>query len=134
MGHNRVVSGHPKSTGIPRVDGLSMGPPDLGRHSKKTNISNPRLLYSAEVHFLHGVVYLRLRVFKLRRGLLQIFHLYFFIFFIFTPFKNHLNPTSVLEVLFFNPFHSLLHVHFEYGNYSYSLFLFRVISYNRSPR
>ena len=32
MGHNSVVSGHPKSTGIPRVDGLSKGPPDLGRH------------------------------------------------------------------------------------------------------
>ena len=27
-----MVSGHPKSTGIPRVDGLSTGPPDLGRH------------------------------------------------------------------------------------------------------
>ena len=33
MGHNRLVSGHPKSTGIPRVDGLSTGPLDLGRHS-----------------------------------------------------------------------------------------------------
>ena len=32
MGHNSVVSGHPKSTGILRVDGLSTGPPDLGRH------------------------------------------------------------------------------------------------------
>ena len=32
MGHNSVVSGHPKSTGIPRVDGLSTGPPDLGRY------------------------------------------------------------------------------------------------------
>ena len=29
MGHNSVVSGHPKSTGIPRVDGLSTGPLDL---------------------------------------------------------------------------------------------------------
>ena len=28
-----MVSGHPKSTGIPQVDKLSMGPPDLGRHS-----------------------------------------------------------------------------------------------------
>ena len=27
-----MVSGHPKSTGIPRVDGLSTGPPDFGRH------------------------------------------------------------------------------------------------------
>ena len=40
MGHNSVVSGHPKSinnspdtTGIPWVDGLSTGPPDLGYHS-----------------------------------------------------------------------------------------------------
>ena len=33
MGHNNVVSGHPKSNGIPRVAGLSMGPPDLGYHS-----------------------------------------------------------------------------------------------------
>ena len=35
MGHNSVVSGHPKSTGIPRVDGLSTRPPDLGRHKEK---------------------------------------------------------------------------------------------------
>ena len=33
MGHNSVVSGHPKSTGIPRVDGLSTGPLDFGFHS-----------------------------------------------------------------------------------------------------
>ena len=33
MGHNSVVSGYPKSTGILQVDGLSTGPPDLGRHS-----------------------------------------------------------------------------------------------------
>ena len=33
MGHNSVVSGHPKSTGIPRVDELSTRPPDLGCHS-----------------------------------------------------------------------------------------------------
>ena len=32
MGHNCVVSDHPKSIGIPLVDGLSTGPPDLGRH------------------------------------------------------------------------------------------------------
>ena len=35
MGHNNVVSDHSKSTGILRVDGLSMGPPDLGCHMKK---------------------------------------------------------------------------------------------------
>ena len=34
MGYNSVVSGHPKSTRILLVDGLSMGPPDLGRHIK----------------------------------------------------------------------------------------------------
>ena len=33
MGHNSVVSGHPKSKGIPRVDGLSTGPLDLGHPS-----------------------------------------------------------------------------------------------------
>ena len=33
MGHNSVVSGHPKSIGIPPVDKLSTGPPDLGCHS-----------------------------------------------------------------------------------------------------
>ena len=40
MGYNSVVLGHPKSIsnspdtiGIPRVDGLSTGPPDLGCHS-----------------------------------------------------------------------------------------------------
>ena len=32
MRYNNVVSGHPKSTGISRVDGLSTGPLDLGRH------------------------------------------------------------------------------------------------------
>ena len=32
MGHNSVVSGHPKSTEILRVDGLSTGPLDLGHH------------------------------------------------------------------------------------------------------
>ena len=40
MRHNNVVSGHPKSTGIQRVDGLSTGPPDLGHHSL---VSEPRL-------------------------------------------------------------------------------------------
>ena len=33
MGHNHVVSGNPKSIGIPQVDGLSTGPPDLGCHN-----------------------------------------------------------------------------------------------------
>ena len=30
MGHNNVVLGYSKNTGIPQVDGLSTGPPDLG--------------------------------------------------------------------------------------------------------
>ena len=30
-----MVSGHSKSTEIPWVDWLSMGPPDLGRHSRR---------------------------------------------------------------------------------------------------
>ena len=34
MGYNSVVSGHSKFTGIPRVDKLSTGPPDLGCHMK----------------------------------------------------------------------------------------------------
>ena len=34
MGHNSVVSGHLKSTGIPQVDGLSTGPSDLGRYNR----------------------------------------------------------------------------------------------------
>ena len=33
MGHNHVVSGNPKSTGISQVDELSTGPPDLGCHN-----------------------------------------------------------------------------------------------------
>ena len=34
MRHNSVVSGnYPKSTGVPRVDVLSTGPSNLGRHS-----------------------------------------------------------------------------------------------------
>ena len=33
MGHNSSVSGHPKSIGIPWVEGLSTGPSDLGRHN-----------------------------------------------------------------------------------------------------
>ena len=33
MGHNSVVSGHSKSTGIPQVDRLSTEPPNLGCHT-----------------------------------------------------------------------------------------------------
>ena len=33
MGHNGVVLGHPKTIGIPWVDGLSTGSSDLRRHS-----------------------------------------------------------------------------------------------------
>ena len=33
MGHNSVVSDHPKSIRISRIDGLSTEPPGLGRHS-----------------------------------------------------------------------------------------------------
>ena len=33
MGHNSVVLGNLKSTGISQVDGLSTGPPNLGRHN-----------------------------------------------------------------------------------------------------
>ena len=40
MGHNSVVSGYPKSTGIPQVDGLSMGPPGF-RASQRRSIAKP---------------------------------------------------------------------------------------------
>ena len=30
MGHNSVVSGYPKSTGIPQIDRLSTKPPGFG--------------------------------------------------------------------------------------------------------
>ena len=39
MGHSNVVSGHLKSTRIPWVDGLSTGPPDLGRHKSRVIVS-----------------------------------------------------------------------------------------------
>ena len=48
MGHNSVVSGHSKSTGIPSVDGLLTGRPDLGRHIDTSTWR--RIL----VHFLIG--------------------------------------------------------------------------------
>ena len=38
MEHNSVVSGHRKSTGISRVDGLSTGPSDLGCHIRGVNL------------------------------------------------------------------------------------------------
>ena len=37
-GHNSVVSSHPKSTGIPQVDGLSTRPSDLGRQKLLQNL------------------------------------------------------------------------------------------------
>ena len=40
MGHDSVVLGHLKSTGIPRIDGLLIEPPDLGCHSL---VPEPRL-------------------------------------------------------------------------------------------
>ena len=33
-----MLTGNPKSTGIPQVDGLSTGPPDLGFHTRKQNL------------------------------------------------------------------------------------------------
>ena len=38
MRHNSVVSGHPKSTRIPRIDGLSTGSLDLGHHNQSNFI------------------------------------------------------------------------------------------------
>ena len=38
-----MVSGHPKSIGIPRVDGLSTGPPGFGCHIPSSKfILDPR--------------------------------------------------------------------------------------------
>ena len=39
MGHNRVVSGHPISTSFSRVDGWSMDPWVLRRHTSVKNTS-----------------------------------------------------------------------------------------------
>ena len=43
MGHNSVVSGHPKFIRIPQVDGLSTGPFDLGCH--KNNKKNHSFIF-----------------------------------------------------------------------------------------
>ena len=48
MGHNSVVSGHPISTGIPWVDGLSTGPPDLGCHMRHLECTTERLECATE--------------------------------------------------------------------------------------
>ena len=48
MGHNSVVSGHPKSTGILLVDGLSTGPPDLGCHRNDRSVECNRRIPMAK--------------------------------------------------------------------------------------
>ena len=45
MRHNSVVSGHPKSTGIPRVDRLSVGPPEIGVSHSSCNTLRNKALY-----------------------------------------------------------------------------------------
>ena len=45
MGHNSVVSGHPKSIGISRVNELSTGPPDLGCNIKHCPIALNKAIY-----------------------------------------------------------------------------------------
>ena len=45
MRHNSVVSGHPKSIRIPRVDGLSTGPPDLGHHTMNEYQKQVKYIY-----------------------------------------------------------------------------------------
>ena len=53
MGHNSVVSGHPKSTGIPWVDLLSTGPPSFGASQIVFCLPyGSHLLYSHPVDFL----------------------------------------------------------------------------------
>ena len=54
MGHDSVVSGHLKSTGIPWVDKLSTKPPDVGCHSvtltnKRCYISNKLILCKQDI-------------------------------------------------------------------------------------
>ena len=51
MGHNSVVSGHPRSTGIPRVDGLSTGPPKIG-------VSHNQIYLSCVPPCTFGVIWL----------------------------------------------------------------------------
>ena len=41
MGHNSMVSGYPKSIGIPRVDGLSTGPSGFGVSQSILGLMNP---------------------------------------------------------------------------------------------
>ena len=50
MGHNSVVLGHSKSTRIPQVDELSMGPSDLGRHTMSFEGQHESLPYTLEVN------------------------------------------------------------------------------------
>ena len=73
MGHNSVVS---KSIGIPRIDGLSTGPPDLGCHN--IFFQPPRfdlwliawILDFGRVCFRFGLTLFRL---DLRANVLQLF-------------------------------------------------------------
>ena len=51
MGHNSVVSGHPKSTGISWVDGLSTGPPYLGSQNKCETPENLRFCIKGKIVF-----------------------------------------------------------------------------------
>ena len=52
MGHNSVVSGYSKIIGIPWVNGLSMRPWDLGRHTLSVNATT--LLLSSKAPLLCG--------------------------------------------------------------------------------
>ena len=38
MGHNHVISGNSKYTGIPQVDRLSTGPSDFGCHNVESSV------------------------------------------------------------------------------------------------
>ena len=67
MGHNNVVSGHLKSTGVSRVDGLSTGPSDLGHHSTitRTQICIPCMdSYMYYVSLMGFTLFFLLKVFR----------------------------------------------------------------------
>ena len=53
MRNNSVVSSYPKSTGIPQVDGLSMGPPVF--EASHSQVENSRIKFS--LYFSHSCLY-----------------------------------------------------------------------------
>ena len=52
MGHNSVVSGHPKSTGIPRVNWLSMEPLGFGASQCEHQMSITSIWIDSKLKYL----------------------------------------------------------------------------------